>query len=160
MDLPGCSPFTKAHGELFFGREWEVEQLLGLLEAARTGGPRWVQIEGPRGVGKTSLVHAGLLPRLSWQVLSARPAALLELLDAPVEERAPEGTCVLVVLEDWEDLALLAGSQRRWLDERLATALTRAGSRLRLLTTMRAEDRKSTRLNSSHSGESRMPSSA
>lgn len=81
--VPGLSPFTEAQAELFFGRKAELEELLGQLEKARTGVRRWVQLEGPSGVGKSSLVQAGLLPRLKegapqdvprWRIASVRPS--------------------------------------------------------------------------------------
>jgi len=81
--IPGLSSFTEAQAELFFGRQTDLEELLHLLEEARTGSRRWLQLEGPSGVGKSSLVHAGLLPRLKerlsqdvphWRLASMRPS--------------------------------------------------------------------------------------
>ncbi|WP_239470929.1 protein kinase domain-containing protein [Archangium violaceum] len=81
--VPGLAPFTEAQAELFFGRKVELDELLELLEQARTGERRWVQLEGPSGVGKSSLVQAGLLPRLKespsqgeqrWRAASMRPS--------------------------------------------------------------------------------------
>lgn len=81
--IPGLSPFTEAQAELFFGRRAELSRLLELLEEAHAGGRRWVQLEGPSGIGKSSLVQAGLLPYLRqsapageprWLVASMRPS--------------------------------------------------------------------------------------
>ncbi len=80
--VPGLAPFTEAQAELFFGRKAEIHELFGLLEESRTEGRRWVQIEGPSGVGKSSLVQAGLLPRLKgdlqdatrWRIANVRPS--------------------------------------------------------------------------------------
>jgi eukaryotic-like serine/threonine-protein kinase len=54
-----------------------------LLEEVRAGAPRrWIQIEGPSGSGKSSLVQAGVLPRLRdhpsaterWIIATIRPS--------------------------------------------------------------------------------------
>ncbi|AKJ02441.1 serine/threonine protein kinase [Archangium gephyra] len=81
--VPGLAPFTEAQAELFFGRKAETQALLDLLEEARVGTRRWVQLEGLSGVGKSSLLQAGLLPRLKepsaqqaprWLVATVRPS--------------------------------------------------------------------------------------
>ncbi|MFY2556967.1 protein kinase domain-containing protein [Corallococcus terminator] len=81
--VPGLSPFSEAQAELFFGRKVETGRVLGYLDEARSGGRRWVSLEGPSGVGKSSLFHAGVLPRLGeappsgmprWMVAVARPS--------------------------------------------------------------------------------------
>lgn len=70
----GLSTFRREHADLFFGRRAETLQALaGLGDQSQTapeslhGGSgnsyhRWLQIEGNSGSGKSSLVHAGLLP--------------------------------------------------------------------------------------------------
>lgn len=81
--VPGLAAFTEAQAELFFGRKVETQALIALLEEARAGRKRWVQLEGPSGVGKSSLIQAGLLPRLRelpaqgaprWIVATLRPS--------------------------------------------------------------------------------------
>jgi len=82
--LPGLAPFTEAQARLLLGREEELDALLGLLDASRMGRQRWVQLEGPGGTGKSSLVQAGLLPRLKaraspeaprWRLIHPRPSS-------------------------------------------------------------------------------------
>jgi len=89
--FPGLSPLKEEQAALFFGRDAERNTLLGLLEEARTGDRRWIQVEGPSGVGKSSLLHAGVLPKLKalsrddqprWIVASLRPS------DAPMKNLA------------------------------------------------------------------------
>ncbi|MFY1829476.1 protein kinase domain-containing protein [Myxococcus fulvus] len=81
--VPGLAPFNEAQAELFFGRRAETLRVLESLDEARSGGRRWVSLEGPSGVGKSSLLHAGVLPRLRepplpglprWVVVVARPS--------------------------------------------------------------------------------------
>jgi WD40 repeat protein len=62
---PGLEPFAPEDAAVFFGRERESDRLLELLQPTlqRSRG-RFVAIVGPSGSGKSSLLHAGLLPRL------------------------------------------------------------------------------------------------
>jgi WD40 repeat protein len=76
---PGLAPFTEEEAEHFFGREAEVEVLLrGLRRASLSA------LVGPSGVGKSSLVGAGLIPALpaGWAHIRCRPG------DAPLEALA------------------------------------------------------------------------
>jgi tetratricopeptide (TPR) repeat protein len=62
---PGLAPFEAEENALFFGREDEIEDLYSRL--TRPEGERGCQIFviGPSGSGKSSLLGAGLLPRLA-----------------------------------------------------------------------------------------------
>ncbi|MCW2540315.1 MAG: hypothetical protein JWN95_2040 [Frankiales bacterium] len=73
----GLQPFTESDAEQFFGREAEAERLAQLLLEHGT-----VTVIGPSGVGKSSLVRAGLVAELdrlqlddvdSWTVVIFRP---------------------------------------------------------------------------------------
>ncbi|HEY3692850.1 MAG TPA: CU044_2847 family protein [Pseudonocardiaceae bacterium] len=68
----GLEAFTADHAEVFFGRDRDIE----LLTARVTARPV-VVVVGPSGVGKSSLVQAGLVPRLresgSWSVVLVCP---------------------------------------------------------------------------------------
>ncbi|MCP5515784.1 MAG: SUMF1/EgtB/PvdO family nonheme iron enzyme [Verrucomicrobiales bacterium] len=57
---PGLEWFRPCHAPIFFGRDREVDQ----LEAALRGEGRLVAVTGASGAGKSSLVAAGLIPRL------------------------------------------------------------------------------------------------
>ncbi|MEU4780222.1 AAA family ATPase [Micromonospora sp. NPDC023633] len=76
---PGLSPFTVERAGVFFGRDREARDVLHRLERS---GPapatRIVAIVGPSGVGKSSLIRAGVIARLPrrWTVVGPlRPAA-------------------------------------------------------------------------------------
>ncbi|MGN7250368.1 nSTAND1 domain-containing NTPase [Arthrobacter sp. SAFR-014] len=62
---PGLRPFEANDAAVFFGRGPEVGRLLELLQPTlqRATG-RFVAIVGPSGSGKSSLLRAGLLPRM------------------------------------------------------------------------------------------------
>ncbi|MGW6933533.1 nSTAND1 domain-containing NTPase [Lentzea sp. NPDC054927] len=73
--FPGLEPFERQDAAVFFGREREVDRLVELLSNAPLRRPgRFVMIAGPSGSGKSSLLRAGLLPRLErsigrWKIL-------------------------------------------------------------------------------------------
>lgn len=70
----GLSAFTEADAKYFFGRDRVVAFLVSKLAQNKL-----LQISGPSGSGKSSLVSAGLIPELrrsgAWVVISCRPGA-------------------------------------------------------------------------------------
>ena len=56
----GLAPFEQADAEDFFGRERAVRQMVAVLEHERL-----LVVVGPSGIGKSSVVKAGLLPALA-----------------------------------------------------------------------------------------------
>lgn len=70
---PGLSSFREAHADVFFGRDGDVRRL-----RARLVDQPLVVVAGASGVGKSSLVQAGLVPSLlgsgePWEVFRLRP---------------------------------------------------------------------------------------
>ena len=63
--FPGLEAFTEQDSAVFFGRDTEITELLDRLHpvvAAQAN--RLVAVVGPSGTGKSSLVQAGVVPRL------------------------------------------------------------------------------------------------
>ena len=85
---PGLPAFQEQDAAIFFGRDKEIREGLALLNRLRQfGGPRLTLMLGASGSGKSSLMRAGLLPRLKrdsrWVVVDPfRP------LKAPFDELA------------------------------------------------------------------------
>lgn len=59
--FPGLRAFTDADAPIYFGRGHEADGLVALL----ANGQRFVTVVGASGSGKSSLVWAGLIPRLA-----------------------------------------------------------------------------------------------
>jgi hypothetical protein len=65
---PGLEAFIEQDAPVFFGRKADIDELFDRLHPTLMDlAHRFVAVIGPSGVGKSSLVYAGLLPRLSQQ---------------------------------------------------------------------------------------------
>jgi WD40 repeat protein len=95
--------FSENDSEFFFGRQKFIERLLESLRHE----PKFLAVLGPSGSGKSSVVKAGLLPRLwqgavpgsdRWGIIVIRPA------DNPfkqLSEKSLEGEDLLKALSQW-----------------------------------------------------------
>jgi WD40 repeat protein len=64
--FPGLLAFDQSDAAIYFGRDSEIRSLLERLNARRAqGGAKIIAIMGASGSGKSSLLRAGLLPRLA-----------------------------------------------------------------------------------------------
>ncbi|MCA9637963.1 MAG: CHAT domain-containing protein, partial [Myxococcales bacterium] len=134
----GLLPFESRHARFFFGRDDDVAALVDRLGARlREGGPRLLLVAGASGSGKSSLVHAGLLPALANSALpelphdpatdlvlfrpGERPDDPLSLLRERLARAAEAGSdrAVVVVIDQLEELFTEV-------DEPARTSLTRA----------------------------------
>ncbi len=154
---PGLLPFTAADVPRFYGRDAEVGMLLGHLRRER-----FVLVTGASGVGKTSLIEAGLIPQLPnsphwppgfWVARTMRPGAhpvqaLAEALQATqahprdvltdlLAAHFPAGR-VLLVIDHFEDLFTLSDrdEQARFL---AALGALRTDARCALVLVMRSD---------------------
>ena len=141
----GLAPFEAGDAEFFFGRERLVDELVDRLAASSL-----LAVIGPSGSGKSSLLHAGLLPAADhWRqaVLrpGERPAAELEKsLGSSLPEalsRVPRGERLVVAVDQFEELfapSVAEGERRAFIDA-LVEAAWDPDRRAVILLTLRAD---------------------
>jgi len=100
----GLSSYKVDDAAWFFGRERETEAMVNRLRLEA-----FVAVVGPSGVGKSSLLHAGVAPALSWRVVSMRPGR------APLVQLAAQLANASIEVGDLtgDDLAVIADRLRR-----------------------------------------------
>ncbi len=79
----GLAPFEASHAPVFFGRSKDVARAIERIDRAASAGVPFLLIVGASGVGKSSFVRAGIVPRLTglgviagidlWRVAIVRP---------------------------------------------------------------------------------------
>ena len=130
---PGMQPFDEADAEHFFGRAAEIEEATQWLRL----NPRLAVI-GPSGSGKSSLVHAGLLPRLRRDgryIQRLRPGpAPLDTLRATAGNGSGD---VLLVVDQLEELFTLGADQADAFCDEISTLAT--GPDHKIVVTLRAD---------------------
>jgi len=132
---PGMRSYAADDAKSFHGRDAEIQDLLGRLRV----GEREIYVIGPSGSGKSSLVAAGVLPRLARGVAGLDPFVVRNLrpgeqpatrlgqaLEAPpgqpfvaaeriaavLAHRGP-GASVLIVVDQLEELFTMASTIER-----------------------------------------------
>ena len=99
---PGLLAFDEADAAVYFGRDDDIRRLIERLNARRAqGGAKLVAVLGASGSGKSSLLRAGVLPRLkrdkrNWIVLPPFRPQL-----HPLEELAQAVALALGPSADW-----------------------------------------------------------
>ena len=142
----GLRPFGEADADDYFGREALIESLLERLSDPVGG--RFVAVVGASGSGKSSLLKAGLIPRLrrgaipgseQWQIAELVPGA------NPFEEletalRVVNGDERFLAIDQFEELFTMADEDER---SRFIASLERAVSEpdacVRLVIALRAD---------------------
>jgi hypothetical protein len=143
---PGLRSFTSEQAPIFFGRGREVDALISRL---RDPAQRFLAVVGASGSGKSSLVHAGLLPRLAngaiegsqhWRMLTFTPG---DVSDNPFYAKTlladqPADAVLVLFIDQFEELFTPAADpHRKGFVEFLARAA--ADPRLRVIITLRAD---------------------
>lgn len=129
---PGMVPFRARDAQYFFGRDTEMEQILLHLRHQR-----FLLVVGPSGSGKSSLIRAGVLPRLtrndlfpprSWLVRAIRPGdhplgALAQVVEGDMLQPSrslnrllaahPPAQRLLLVIDQFEELFTQATPARQ-----------------------------------------------
>ena len=99
---PGMLAFDEADAAIYFGRDDDIRRLIERLNARRAqGGARMIAVLGASGSGKSSLLRAGVLPRLkrdkrNWIVLPTFRPQL-----HPLEELAQAAAIAVGSSGDW-----------------------------------------------------------
>ncbi len=102
--FPGLLAFDEADAAVYFGRDTETKRLIERLNVGRTrGGARFVSVLGSSGSGKSSLLRAGVRPRLArdqknWLLIPIfRPGA------SPAQELAQSVAIATQEAGDWRN---------------------------------------------------------
>ena len=124
----GLRPFFTADSRIFFGRDEQVSELMRILHAHR-----FLPVVGGSGSGKSSLVRAGLIPKLRagflvgdrdrWQIVTLRPGGA-PILNLATELAEGLGAADQVHGEDGLDAALrigLASAALAFIEQHLAS---------------------------------------
>jgi tetratricopeptide (TPR) repeat protein len=93
----GLRPFRREDGPEFFARESESAQLTALWQAGRV-----TVVSGPSGVGKTSLLQAGVVPRLRLMQADVLPIGRVSGVSAfPMAALPEHNPYTLALLSAW-----------------------------------------------------------
>jgi len=110
-------PYTEADRSLFFGRERELSELVEKLSGDRQS----ALLLGESGIGKTSLIRAGLIPTLKSRGVSCANVDANTLDESLVPQAAPGGALLVI-----DDLGASLDEGPRF--DKLIALLKRAGS--------------------------------
>jgi DNA-binding winged helix-turn-helix (wHTH) protein len=117
---PGLAAYTEADAEVFFGRESEVVRLW-----RRISGHRLLAVIGPSGVGKSSLIRAGVMAHApeGWRAVICQPGEepFLGLARCLARDLAgdPEETRQLLAFHDPDAALAVVSRWRARFDEAL-----------------------------------------
>jgi len=84
---PYVGPRAFVRGEHLYGRDREVQRLVNLLIAERI-----VLLYSPSGAGKTSLIHAALIPELEEEMFQVLPVVRVNLITQATTGKTPART--------------------------------------------------------------------
>jgi WD40 repeat protein len=128
----GLDAFSEEDAEFFFGRQNIIEKLLNSLRRE----PRFLTVLGPSGSGKSSVIRAGLIPKIiqgalpgseHWGIIVARPMDdpfkqltigglkeefLVRAVDRWLKEN-PDRTKLVLVFDQFEEILTSVAETRR-----------------------------------------------
>ncbi len=103
--FPGLHAFEAEDAAVFFGRNDDIRRVVERLNARRAhGGARLLALLAASGAGKSSLLRAGLIPRLQRDVRNWIVFPLIRPRTRPLEELARAASIVLGNSADWHVL--------------------------------------------------------
>ncbi|ATB39937.1 CHAT domain-containing protein [Cystobacter fuscus] len=145
----GLLAFQPEHSRFFFGRDAEITKILnGLGGLLKAGAPRFLVIAGASGTGKSSLVLAGVMPRMlqapraTWVFAQMRPGAEpLVALESALATRTDWARPLLLVVDQFEEVFTQTESteKRSTFARRLWALAGDADSRVTVLVTLRVD---------------------
>jgi WD40 repeat protein len=99
---PGLLAFDEADAAIYFGRDDDIRRLIERLNARRAqGGAKMIAVLGASGAGKSSLLRAGVLPRLKRDKRNWIALAPFRPQIHPLEELAQAIAMALGTGADW-----------------------------------------------------------
>jgi len=105
--FPGLMAFEAEDAAVYFGRDQEIAALVERLTMGRTyGGPSLLVLLGDSGSGKSSLLRAGLLPRLAHGGRQWLPLEPMRPQSHPIQQLAQVLALGLGVGPDWDGKVL------------------------------------------------------
>ena len=134
----GLMAFTKETRRFFFGRDRVVQDLIGKLQSSN-----FVPLIGASGSGKSSVVRAGVVPRLEdlgWRVLEpivpgVDPIENLRSVTSDLNELTTQKT--LLVIDQFEEIFTL--SRDRKVQSAFIQELMGLSQKITIVVTMRAD---------------------
>lgn len=140
----GLRHYTTEHAPLFFGRNAEIDEACSdLAHLVSEGKPRLLMVLGASGTGKSSLVFAGIVPRLLQQdpppyLTSLRPRDGVAAIETALNDRGDKP--LLLVVDQFEEIFTdLSDEERSAFVQKLWNLARDKVSRLTVIATLRVD---------------------
>lgn len=101
--FPGLESFGEEEARFYFGRDRELREALERLGRTEGTYRRWLAVEGPSGVGKSSFVKAGLVPAIRGGWMEGGPVRWRIAIMRPGKEPVHQLAQALVRAFEWRD---------------------------------------------------------
>jgi WD40 repeat protein/DNA-binding SARP family transcriptional activator/energy-coupling factor transporter ATP-binding protein EcfA2 len=132
----GLAPYEAGDTELFFGRERLVDELV-----SRIADTQLLAVVGPSGSGKSSLLHAGLLPKLAGNCMHVRPSRRSAAELRAAFDSVASGERLVLVADQFEEVfaSSVPEDERRAYIDVLVDAAWDSSQRAVVLIALRAD---------------------